>query len=1008
MGSKLLSPGEGQVSLLKKLNLIPTQGLINKAVLFRCLFLLTGLLTGSTALCDAQSTFIQHYTTKDGLPSNNCYSIFQDTKQFLWIATNAGVSRFDGQRFENFTIDDGLPDNQILQIKEDHKGRIWFLAFNGEMSYFHNGQIYNSTNDETLRLLKFNAVIISIFHDSKDRLWFGTNKNLLFMFDGKTLSKYSSKDQNNQFISSYANEDAQGRMWIYSQNSVRLFKHGKFDLVNRNTPTALSYKMVASTNSNTMWYMDKKGLNYKRGRVQKLIKPINQKLTELELGYFHVDQDDLWLSSQDGVFHIDSTGHTQHYLKGVPTAQVIKDSQQNTWFTSSEGIYMLPRKENRMFTIDKTHGLSSNVVKSILKDRKKNIWLGLEGGFLNKVDNSNKISVFKVKRSRPYHTGLKKLILSADGQSIFFASDEVLGVISNIHTDQPKKTYLQEQQQSVFVVKDFALNGEHSLAVALSSGVFTLKDVNKSFQFSMSGLQEGVDFFEDRAYSTFFDKQGKLWFSNTRGLHEFSKGKLKPFSKNSHLTKRINDIKQLPDGTLVLATDGYGLLLTDGKDILQHITQLDGLASNICGELFVSGKDIWVITNKGINRICMDTSMPIVESFQYTNALLKNDVNDVYIDEDTAYFATNSGLVYFHNKKHNQLVAPPKALVTSIVVDGIKRNINDLNIKLNPLNNKIAFYFTAVDFQNQDMWYRYRMKPVDEWAETRIKRIEISALEPGKYKFELQAKTINSDWGEPVFLSFELKAKLWETTWFKLLLFALAGLGLYGIAVVVTKKQKNKEQQKLLLKNKILMLEQRALQAMMNPHFVFNVMNSIQHYINTKDTSSANKVLTGFAKLIRKNLEICTKSYISLQEELEYLELYLSLEKKRFGNKLHYDIRIGATIDKEETFIPSMLLQPYIENAIWHGIMPLEQGGDLNITITQQTQHDLLIEISDNGVGIDNSLKHKKFTHTSKGMNLTQERINLLNQIEVKPIQIQVKQNGDSGTSVKILIKIAE
>ena len=966
------------------------------------------MLTGSTAVCDAQSTFIQHFTTKDGLPSNNCYSIFQDSDQFIWVATDAGVSRFDGQRFENFTIDDGMPDNQVLQIKEDKKGRIWFLAFNGEMSYFHNGKIYNATNDETLRLLQFNAVIISIFHDSQDRLWFGTNKNQLYMFDGKTLYRYSSTDHKNQFIFSYANEDANGRIWIYSQNSVRLFKHGQFDLINRDTPAPPSYKMIASPHNNTMWYLDKKGLNYKSGKIQKLAKIIDPKFAELELGYFHIDQADLWLSSQDGVFHIDSAGRTQQYLKGIPTVQVIKDKQQNMWFTGSDGIYMLPRMENRMFTIDKTHGLSSNVVKSVLKDRKKNLWLGLEGGYLNKLDTGKKISEYKVKRNRPFHTGIKKLMLNADGQSIYFASDEGLGVISNIHGDESKKTYLQEQQRSVFVVKDFSLKDDHSLAVALSSGVFILKDRDKNFQFSMSGLKEGVDFFKDRAYSTFYDKQGKLWFSNTRGLHVFSNGELKPFVKNSVLTKRINDIKQLPDGTMVLATDGYGLILTDGKEILHHITILDGLASNICGELFISGQDIWVITSKGINRICMESDTPLVESFQYTNALLRSDVNDLYIDEDTSYFATNSGLVYFHNKKHNQLVKPPKALVTAIVVDGIKRNVADANINLNPLNNKIILYFTAIDFQNQDMWYRYRLKPGDNWTETRIKRVEATALEPGNYKFELQAKTINSDWGEPVFLGFELEAKLWETTWFKLLLFVVSGLCLYGIAVVVTKKQKNKEQQKLLLKNKILMLEQRALQAMMNPHFVFNVMNSIQHYINTKDTSSANKVLTGFAKLIRKNLEICTKSYISLQEELEYLELYLSLEKKRFGDKLQYEIRIAPNIDKEETFIPSMLLQPYIENAIWHGIMPLEQGGELKINMSMEDQDNLLIEISDNGVGIDNSLKHKKFTHTSKGMNLTQERINLLNQIEANPIQIQVKQSGISGTSVKILINLAD
>ncbi|WP_432709874.1 ligand-binding sensor domain-containing protein [Pedobacter sp.] len=982
--------------------------MINKITFFRFLLLLTVLLAGIT-VCVAQSTFIQHYTTKDGLPSNNCYSILQDSHQFIWVATDAGVSRFDGQRFENFTIDDGMPDNQVLQIKEDNKGRIWFLAFNGEMSYFHNGKIYNSTNDQALGLLKFDAVIISIFHDKQNRLWFGTNKNQLFMFDGKRLFKFSSTDYKNQFTFSYASEDASGKIWIYSQNNVRLYNNGKFSLVNSNTPAPPSYhKMIAAPHNNTMWYLDKKGLNYKSGKLQKLVKPIDPKLTNLELGYFHVDRKDLWLSSQDGVFHIDSSGRTIQYLRGVPTVQVIKDRQQNMWFTGSDGVYMLPRMENRMFTINKSHGLSSNVVKSVLKDREQNIWLGLEGGYLNKLDAGKKISEYRVQHNRPFHTGIKKLTLKADGKSIYFASDEGLGVISNIHSDQHTNTYLQEQQHSVFVVKDFSLKEDHSLAVALSSGVLVLNGQDKNLHFSLSGLREGKDFFKDRAYSTFYDKEGKLWFSNTRGLHEFSNGKLTPFLKNSVITKRINDIKQLPDGTLVLATDGYGLILTDGKKILHHITQLDGLASNICGEQFISGEDIWVITNKGINRICMEGNKPLVESFQYTNALLRNDVNDLYIDKGTSYFATNSGLVYFYNKTHNQLIKPPEALVTGIVVDGTKRNIADVDIKVNPLNNKITLYFTAIDFQNQDMWFRYRLKPENKWTETRIKRVDAAALEPGNYNFEVQAKTINSDWGEPAFLKFELEAKFWETTWFKLVIFALGGLCLYGIAVVVTKKQKNKEQQKLLLKNKILMLEQRALQAMMNPHFVFNVMNSIQHYINTKDTSSANKVLTGFAKLIRKNLEICTKSYISLQEELEYLELYLSLEKKRFGDKLHYEISISPDIDKEETFIPSMLLQPYIENAIWHGIMPLEEGGELKITISMDEHADLMIEVCDNGVGIDNSLKHKKFTHNSKGMNLTQERINLLNQIATNPIQIQVKQNGISGTSVKILIKLAE
>lgn len=253
--------------------------------------------------------------------------------------------------------------------------------------------------------------------------------------------------------------------------------------------------------------------------------------------------------------------------------------------------------------------------------------------------------------------------------------------------------------------------------------------------------------------------------------------------------------------------------------------------------------------------------------------------------------------------------------------------------------------------------------------------------------------------------NFPLKWQFWQTGWFLAGISILAGFACYKAAVIMSRIKKNKEQE-LLLNNKILILEQRVLQMTMNPHFVFNVMNSIQHYINTKDSNSANKILTSFAKLIRKNFEICAKTFISLDEELEYLELYLSLEKKRFGEKFKYQIHLNSAIHKEETSIPSMILQPYVENAIWHGLMPKEDGGNLHIHIDLKGNDYLVIEIIDDGIGIDNSLKNKKGHHISKGMALTRERINLLNQIESKQIQIDVKQNGISGTLVSILIPL--
>ncbi|RZL53424.1 MAG: diguanylate cyclase, partial [Pedobacter sp.] len=426
----------------------------------------------------------------------------------------------------------------------------------------------------------------------------------------------------------------------------------------------------------------------------------------------------------------------------------------------------------------------------------------------------------------------------------------------------------------------------------------------------------------------------------------------------------------------------------------------------ICTKLFIKNNEIWVLTNKGVNKISNYANKAEVINFDYGKDLLTEDVNNLYIDDSTAYFATNKGLILFNYNNKNRIKSQPKVYITSIIKDGERLPLNQDNFTFESGNNTVLFTFGAVDFTTSDITYRYRLNENSVWLETRTRRLDFSALQAGDYIFEVSAKSQNNDWGPAAKISFTIKKHFWQSLWFLSILILLVGYVFYKLAVNITRRQKDKEQEQLLLKNRILMLEQQALQAMMNPHFVFNVMNSIQHYINTQNTTSANKVLTGFARLIRKNLEICTKSYISIEEELDYLNLYLKLEKNRFGDKLQYKINVGDDIDKDETLIPSMLLQPYVENAIWHGIMPKETGGEIQINITSQDDHYLKIEIIDDGVGIENSLKNKKDKHISKGMQLTRERLNLLGQIEAKPIQLDVRQNVGNGTTVLISIPL--
>ena len=957
----------------------------------------------------SQTTYLPHYTSKNGLASNNCYYILQDKKGFIWIATDNGLSRFDGTNFQNFTIEDGLPDTQILQMKEDKSGRIWFFALNGQLSYLKDGKFYNKDNNQLLKKLNFNTVITSFLIDKSGRIWLGTNSNLIVCWDGKMIKKYVSPNLEDKFINAYIHEDEQGNILAYSDLSVQQFNGKTFSIV-KSAVRPISYMTATSLPNQSLLYLDQKGLKeYKSGKINDLI-PIPQNLIKNMSGYFYYDQTlkEVWLANANGAFALNKSGKTVQYLQDISVNQVMKDNNQNMWFATSTGIYMLPNINNRLSIIDAESGLSSNVIKSITKDGKNRLWLGTDDAVID-ILNIHNYQLLEVGLDdfKKYKT-IKQLAFDPKNESIYFASDYGMGVFKDIYKNTDNVSYLKEANNSMFVIKHFSLSGNNNhLALALSSGVVFLSDKMKKFEFNSLKYREKEDFFKDRSYHVFYDKNGNLWFSNINGLSEFSNGRLiKHYEKENLLTKRINDIQQLADGTLILATDGYGLIFYRDSKITRQITQQDGLTNNVCTKLFIKNNEIWVLTNKGVNKITNYPKTPSVTNFDYGKDLLSDDINSLFIDDSTAYFATNKGLILFKYNNKNITKNLPKVYVTSIIKDNERLPINQGNFNFETGTNTILFTFSAVDFTTSDITYRYRLNETAAWVETRTRRLDFSSLQSGDYVFEVCAKNQNGNWGPSAKISFTIKKYFWQSLWFLSILILLVAYIFYKVAVYITRKQKDKEQAQLLLKNKVLMLEQQALQAMMNPHFVFNVMNSIQHYINTQNTASANKVLTGFARLIRKNLEICTKSYISLDEELEYLNLYLKLEKNRFGDKLQYTISIDDEIDQEDTFIPSMLLQPYVENAIWHGIMPKETQGLIQINIKLLDAAYLNIEIIDDGIGIENSLKNKKDDHISKGMQLTRERLNLLGQIEAKPIHLKVSQNAINGTTVSISVPL--
>lgn len=942
----------------------------------------------------AETLNFRNFTVKDGLANSTVYYIFQDSKGFIWFATETGVNRFDGQKFELFTMDNGLSDNEVLEIHEDSKGRIWFLTLNGKLSYYYNKKFYNTSNDPLLKNSICPGSFISFFEDSAHRLWFTTNQDRILRIDGHKphwiygRSKYSLA--NCSLISA-----GRGKVLAMGNNQILEFHEGKF-IPLQNAIYPVSPRSVApDPSSGGILFLSEKGLvKYKDG----LFKVVSKRplLPGVTTGDFMVESPSkMWIGTMgQGLLLLNSlTSPPKRYLKGQSITGIMKDRQGCIWIsTIGNGVYMLPFYNAYSVHLTTEDGLSSNAVSSLVKTRDK-IILGFRNGNLDILSKGT--ILHKTFNQPTAYDPVKRLYYDKRSGSVFYASNNSLIEIE----PGPENKYILRGENKNYALKSFSINSKGDIAVALASGVYIINRDGKG-----NSLLKRPHFL-NRAFSVFYDSSDRLWFSNIEGLQYYENGVVTPlYTSSPALRQRITDIAELPGKTLVCSTYGFGVFILKNNKLAKVITTSDGLRSNICTRVLIENKKAWIVTGKGISVIDFKNPSPAISSFGSESGLISNEVNDIFVQNDTAYIATNNGFSVFKPAAHIRQEPPPLFLKDILANKTAFDPRHEQTLSYN--QNNITVNYIALDFVHPSrIMYSYRLRQDAKWIETPGNSIEFGSLEPGSYHLEIRAKSLNTAWGPPLRIPFLIVPPFWQTWWFALILTLLAGFTIFIILRWYFRTRQAEEKEKLLVKTRIISLEQQALQAMMNPHFIFNVMNSIQYFINTREHTMANQVLTGFARLIRKNLDICNKSYISIEEEVNYLSLYLSLEKMRFGDKMDYSIETDKEIDIQETYIPSMLLQPFVENAIWHGIMPKDNKGIISIQINKHNGH-LEISIIDDGIGIENSLRQKKGDYISRGMKLTEQRINLLNKYRPNPITIEVTPVPTGGTRVAITIPL--
>ena len=319
----------------------------------------------------------------------------------------------------------------------------------------------------------------------------------------------------------------------------------------------------------------------------------------------------------------------------------------------------------------------------------------------------------------------------------------------------------------------------------------------------------------------------------------------------------------------------------------------------------------------------------------------------------------------------------------------------------------------GVSYKNAgDIDYRYKLAGKNNnWQYTKSTSVDYSFLPYGKHKFIVSASNNDGFWGEPTVFEFVIERPIYYKWWFISLSIIFIGIIVFLIGKSVLNNIKRKES----MQKDVLMYRQQALRKQMNPHFIFNSLNSIQHFILQNDKKMSNKYLNRFSKLIRIVLENSQKNTISIDDELAAIELYLEIESLRFKDKFTYSININNEIDTASSQIPPLLLQPFLENSIWHGLMNIndEREGELKFEMNK-VEDTILCIIEDNGVGRYKAKEIKdrsKRVHKSLASEITNERVELFNYENNKKITMRYvdKYNSDNiatGTKVEITIPI--
>lgn len=984
-----------------------------------------------------QNVWVENFDNRNGLTQNTVWCTAQDKHGLLWIGSDDGLLRYDGYQFKVYRsvieqTKNGIPSNSIRYLHYENNDYLWIGTPNGLSRL-------NVLTDSIKNFLP-NVRVRRISSRDNRSLWLATNKGLYY-FD-KHHERYFCKVPDKNVLNVVDAGDGKVLFTTYEKCWVLDTRQNRCYPVLPEMALDENIRPIVKQGKYLWFGVNHVGVWQVEAQTFRVVRKYEFRKQLPSMGDYPVrdiliDRNKkMWLSIHSGLLCFDLATQKLEFLpsdlayqrlnslKGTPLIDLFEDTSGLLWVGSNNsGINKVNLRLDKFRTINQDNGLNYNFVLSFAEFGSE-LLIGTDGRGVNVWNRfSNDFSVIQTKEGPQ-----NQLFSICEVQPGLFWCATAHGLTQldmglRKFTEPALSNKVLFDSLSMTSVRTLYRDSHQRLWIGSGKGLMSYDLITHKFIFWRKESEDG-----DMVSSFKEDKQGNVWIGRGIGLQVYSypQNKIRQIPLLIPNTKMefgdISNVNISGDSILWLSNYRVGIGRYNLKTKqFKLYTPANGLANSIVyGSLVDAQGYIWISTNMGLSRL--DPQHETFTNFDVYDGLQNNEFNG------GSYLKLNSGEMVFGGVNGFNIFQPngiqrkkskPQVAITDVkIMNQSVAFASKSALEISYKQNFVAFDFAALDFTSpQKNQYAYQLEGVDKnWIYSGNRHfVSYSQIPPGEYTFKVKASNSDGVWNEtPATLSLVVTAPFWAKDWFRYWAVVMGVIGIIAFFTHRIRRIQEKEKEDANLKHQIAALEMKALRAQMNPHFIFNCLNSINNFILHDQNHQASKYLTKFSKLIRQILDNTDTPLAPVERIVTFMNLYVELEQMRFGkNRFDFEVYIHPDIDAHETVFPTMMIQPHVENAIWHGLMHKPEHGKISLTFQRENSHLVSCIIEDDGIGRTKSremTQNLSPSRKSKGTQNVLESIETFNrQYNTEGAKIIIddlydEKQAPRGTRVKIIL----